>query len=281
MPHEDVIITLSTIPPRFEKIQPVLDSLLKQSVVAKEINLYIPKTYKRFGSYDINRLVVPENISIKIIEDDLGPATKILPCVREHRNEDVFIVYCDDDRLYAPTWLENLVDELRQRPGHVITASGAQLDQNYQISREAPVFTPRAVKKRVKDDRTYLSKRFVQFMRRACGFHAPKPHRNIYERGGYVDFAMGVGGVALRPDDIPKIAFDIPDIAWPVDDMWLSGCLALNSVRIWASENVPMPTAAKASDIESLANSTFDGLDRHKNDLACIHYLRETYGIWR
>ena len=280
MSHEYVIVTLSTIPPRFEKIQPALQSLLNQSLNADEVNLYIPKVYKRFGTYDIEKLIVPDGVTIKVIEEDMGPATKVLPCVQENRGQEVFIVYCDDDRIYASNWLEGLVSELRQRPGHAVTASGAQLDQTYQIKRNKPPVQPRAIRKRVKYDFRYLSGRLIQFVRSMCGLPAPKPHRCLYEKGGYVDFAMGVGGVAIRPGDLPDVAFNIPDIAWPVDDIWLSGCLELNGVSIWASDRVPMATAAEASDVDGLAGTTFDGIGRHENDRACIAHLCEYYGIW-
>jgi len=280
MSRDHVIVSLSTIPPRFGKLWPVLYSLLNQSHPADEIRLYIPRIYKRFGAYNLDQLTVPEGVTVKIVETDMGPATKILPCIRDHRGEDVVLVYCDDDRLYARTWLEALVQELHQRPNHAITASGAELSRTYQIKRDTQEQQPRAIRKRVKYDQHYLGQRMMQFARRTLGMHAPKPHRYLYETGGYVDFAMGVGGVALRPSDMPEIAFNIPDVAWPVDDIWLSGCLAINGVRIWASDKVLMPTPADSSEIEALVHATFDGLGRHESDCTCIAYLRATYGIW-
>jgi len=280
MNDDYVIVSLSTIPPRFEKLQRTLESLLNQSLPADEINLYIPKRYKRFGSYDLEKLFVPEGVTIKIVEHDMGPATKVLPCILENRDEKVFIVYCDDDRIYASDWLEELVCELRRRPRHVIVAAGAQLDETYKIKCDKRPKLPRAVDKRVKYDLGYSLGRLKQFGRWVCGLDAPRPHRKLYEAGGYVDIAMGVGGVALRPKDFSEVAFSIPQIGWPVDDIWLSGCLAINERYIWASDKVSLSTATEASNIESLAGSTFDGKGRSVNDLECIDHLRAVYGIW-
>ena len=47
-----VIISLSTIPSRFDKIGPTLESLLAQSAKIDEIRIYIPKSYLRFPEYD-------------------------------------------------------------------------------------------------------------------------------------------------------------------------------------------------------------------------------------
>ena len=280
MSNEYVIVSLSTIPPRFGKLQPVLNTLLDQTLKADEICIYVPQKYKRFGSYDMRQLKVPKGVSVKVVEEDLGPATKVLPCIQENQGKDVCIVYCDDDRLYARTWLEALVGEMVIRPNHAVTASGMQLSRDYQITEKGKVVLPRAVRKKVKYDWNYLRQRILQGCRFACGLHAPKPHRKLYETGGYVDFAMGVGGVALRPDYMPETAFRIPEIAWPVDDIWLSGCLRKNGVLVWASDKAPMPTAAEASDIAGLAGSIFGGLSRHENDRACIEYIREEFGIW-
>ncbi len=47
-----IIVSLSTIPPRFGEIRPTLDTLLDQSAPADQVLLYIPHRYRRFPDWD-------------------------------------------------------------------------------------------------------------------------------------------------------------------------------------------------------------------------------------
>src|SRR4051794_32719177 len=58
------IISLSTIPPRFDRLAPTLKSLVEQSGAIDEIRLYIPKRYRRFPDYDGSVPSVPDGITI-------------------------------------------------------------------------------------------------------------------------------------------------------------------------------------------------------------------------
>ena len=52
-----LILSLTTIPPRFPYVGENLTGLLKQTAEIDSINLYIPKQYKRF-SYDESELPI-------------------------------------------------------------------------------------------------------------------------------------------------------------------------------------------------------------------------------
>ena len=41
-------------------------------------------------------------MDIRIAEQDLGPATKFLPAVEEYAQEDVAVIFCDNDKIYDP-----------------------------------------------------------------------------------------------------------------------------------------------------------------------------------
>jgi len=49
---------------------------------------------------------------------------------------------------------------------------------------------------------------------------------------GFADIAMGFAGVLIDPEWLSGPGFDPPDIAWPVDDIWLSGHLARQNIAI-------------------------------------------------
>jgi len=82
--REKVVVSLSTIPPRFDKIGEALQCILKQDRAADEIHLYIPKCYRRFPEHAFCLPAVPDGVLVKVVDDDLGPATKVLPCAKAH-----------------------------------------------------------------------------------------------------------------------------------------------------------------------------------------------------
>ena len=83
------IITLSSIPPRFDLIGPTLESLTAQSSPVDAVELHVPRSYRRFPDYDGRCPKVPAGVSILEAESDLGPASKVLHAVRRHRDDRV------------------------------------------------------------------------------------------------------------------------------------------------------------------------------------------------
>jgi len=104
--------------------------------------------------------------------------------------------------------------------------------------------------------------------------------RNAVAKAGYVDILQGVGGAVVRPEFFDEIAFDIPDVIWAVDDVWLSGMLALKNIPIWLPAKLNEPDTTKAHDVASLYRATIEGSDRNDANTRCIRYMQERYGIW-
>jgi hypothetical protein len=98
-----LIISLTTIPPRFPYLLENLKCLLRQTALVESINLYIPRTYRRF-TYSTKQIPsLPEGVALHIIDEDLGPATKILPACKQYKGQDVFILFGDDTRFTTGT----------------------------------------------------------------------------------------------------------------------------------------------------------------------------------
>ena len=108
-----------------------------------------------------------------------------------------------------------------------------------------------------------------------------KPARCNYSESGYVDIAMGVGGVSVRADFFDDICFEIPEILWPDDDIWLSGNFIRQGKGIWASNLIKMPVDTGASNISGLAHSIINGKHRNQTALDGILYMQKTYDIWK
>ena len=76
-----MIISLTSIPPRFGGLGPALGSLADQG--ADAVWLWIPHTYDRFPDWDGTLPDVPAGITIRRCETDHGPATKSIPALKQ------------------------------------------------------------------------------------------------------------------------------------------------------------------------------------------------------
>ena len=121
-----LIVTPSSIPPRFSSLSGTLGTLLGQTVKADRILLDIPRRYRRFPDWDGVLPEVPAGVEIRRCEQDYGPATKILPPAFEFRGQDCFILFCDDDRLYPKDWPQHFLKASRERPNCCIASSGLE-----------------------------------------------------------------------------------------------------------------------------------------------------------
>jgi len=105
-----VIISLTSIPPRFDKLERVLTALLVQT--CHEIWLNIPRNYTRFPDWDgkiPTRLIgLDPKIKVNLDCEDMGPATKFMGPVKHLDPADI-IVYLDDDTEYDPKLVTNLL----------------------------------------------------------------------------------------------------------------------------------------------------------------------------
>lgn len=277
--RKKTVVSLSTIPPRFDKLAPTLLALLKQSLPADEIHLYIPKTYKRFPEHVFSVPSVPEGISVKVVDEDFGPATKVLPCAQAHWGTDTRIIYCDDDRLPPSNWLAAFASASDRRPDDVIVASGDSGDK-YGFDGAITEKRPLVIGKSRRDLRYYAARFRQKILEIATLSKRPKPARYPFRQSGYLDFAHGLGGVSIKPEFLAKEDFEIPKVVWAVDDIWLSGAYERKGIGIWADKSIPLAPSAEVASFSSLASSTIEGHSRADADLACIHLMQKTYGIW-
>lgn len=276
------IISLSTIPPRFGHIGATLASLLAQKARPEAIRLYIPRRYRRFADYDGSLPAVPDGVTIVRVDDDLGPATKVLYAARDLRGQAVDILYCDDDRCYLPDWSSRLLRARAARPDDAVAAGGRSL-----ASLNLPDYHPKPHPQAVlapsgKDQMGFQLRWLWMSLRRLAGtpITLSAPFKTI-DRSGYVDVAQGFAGVAIRPDFLDDPAFDIPPVLWSVDDIWLSGEMARLGVRIWAEAGANRSRAVLAAgSTRPLFKAVIEGANRDDANLACALHMQRTYGIW-
>jgi hypothetical protein len=116
-----VKLSMTTIPSRIHAIAPVVSALLAQTFRFESLTLYLPQlcVRQKVG------YVVPDNLNelvqenprfqIKHIEQDYGPATKIMPlmletiCEQIHSPKECVLVSVDDDVVLEPHAMEELI----------------------------------------------------------------------------------------------------------------------------------------------------------------------------
>lgn len=122
-----VVATLSTIPSRIDRIQPTIESLLRQTYQIEKVEVNVPYWCVRTAE----PYTVPEWMTSMIgVEvhrtEDYGAITKVAPTLI--RNEDVYVWSVDDDFIYHPTHLETLMKDAGQSivcfHGGIINADG-------------------------------------------------------------------------------------------------------------------------------------------------------------
>ncbi|MEL7114155.1 MAG: glycosyltransferase family 2 protein [Pseudomonadota bacterium] len=270
-----LIASLSSIPPRFGDLGATLSSLLGQARRPDRIVLSIPRAYRRFPDWNGVLPEVPAGVEI-IRAADFGPATKLLGLLRDGAPEGAQILFCDDDRIYDPLLTTRVLTEAEAHPECAIAENG------YHLSRYG--FTldgqrqPRAVRRmRVTDWRFQLAYAVQDMTNWARRKDLREPPRRCNKRAGFVDVFEGSGGVLVRPEMFDEAVFDIPDVAWSVDDIWLSGQLERQGVPIWLPANIleqRFSAAERAAPLSGQVN------DADKNRRAVAH-MQAAFGVWR
>jgi len=250
-----VIVSLTTIPRRIANIELTIRSLLNQSVKPDKIILNIPYTYHRFPNEEI---IIPESllqlVTINRCDNDYGPATKLLGLVNvsEIKDNDIVIV-CDDDRIYDIDFVSELIKEKSLYPDYCICNTGWDIDKISEY--------------------TYTRKSF------------PRHNYDIIT-SGFVDVLGGCCGFALYKNQIPiNDEFYNIDKTSPyflVDDIWISGFLALNNIKIWHIyyDTWKDPIRTNNDLIDALSGLK-DELKQNICNKHCIQHFRETYGVWK
>lgn len=276
------VITLSTIPPRFDRIAPTLVSLLRQRSRPEAVELYIPRSYRRFPAWGGALPDVPEGVTIIRVDEDLGPATKVLPAARLWRGKNVELSYVDDDHVFAPGWAGQVLALRSRLPGAALCAIGNTLERLGGTADPAPRH-PRAVHAPPADMQIgYQLRRLGAALTKANRRpnRLRQPFRHLL-RSGHADIAEGYGGVSIRPEFLDDLAHDIPPVLWAVDDVWLSGHLARRGVAIWADTALNLARKlVETSATQPLLTARIEGANRDQANLACIDHMRATYGVW-
>jgi hypothetical protein len=268
-----LIISLTTIPPRFKYVQECLSSLLSQTAEVAAVNLYIPRNYKRFSYAQSDLPVLAKGVNLRLVDEDLGPATKVLPACRDYYGQDACILYCDDDKIYDRDWAQRFLDASKEHPDCAICERGSHLSHPYYPNSRSWASCRHPQAMRIRRGLRYRTRRILSL---------GKWKSLKWTESGYVDILEGWGGVMVKPNFFGDSAWRIPDILWTVDDVWLSGCLEGQGIPIWLNAKSKPIIKETSNEVEhaALRNLVYKGYDRKAANRQCIDYFRQNFGIW-
>jgi len=123
------IVSLTTIPSRFDNLYMTIDSLLYQTMLPTYIIISIPTVYNvRFKDTIISEKITnftakygPKNVIINLIPCDYGPGTKLLGLFHLKTpitifSPDTYIILVDDDMIYKSHMIEYFDIYMKPRP---------------------------------------------------------------------------------------------------------------------------------------------------------------------
>ena len=198
-----VIASLSTVPDRINNLRPTIQSLLKQTRPPDEIVLAIPE----FSVREQRPYVVPKYISrlprVRVLHcaEDWGPATKFIGAIQDELaagRENSLIMVVDDDRLYPRDALETYLYYSEQLPNAALCFRGAAMPSTLDW-----------------DDAKMI---------RASELREPRP----------VAVITGCGSYLIQPRFFDESLWNYsaaPQVAFDIDDIWISGWLSRRGVK--------------------------------------------------
>ena len=223
--RDRIVISMTTIPSRLDKLAPTLSSLLSQSRRVDEIRLNIPYKTMKGEQYKIPEYFDElEHIKIYRITKDYGPSSKLLPTVKDEAS-NTNIVVVDDDMIYGSRLVQMLANIFKKcGEKAVITNYGCNRHDN-KITRMYNYFSG--------EKRVYL--------------------------------LFGCGGYILKASMIPEEIYDYdngPPEAKYVDDNWISGWLWCKGIPVYSLGMYPgsvyIPNISATGTISLCKTANYD-----------------------
>ena len=132
-----IIASMTTIPSRIEKLNTVIDHILKQTINIDHIEINIPYKFSRTNE----EYIIPDWLSnmdkVKIYRtEDYGPATKVVPTLLRYKDTpNIYIWSCDDDVYYPNNTLSLYTDgTINNETNEIKGYEAYDFDPEYQFT---------------------------------------------------------------------------------------------------------------------------------------------------
>jgi cellulose synthase/poly-beta-1,6-N-acetylglucosamine synthase-like glycosyltransferase len=110
-----VIISFTTTLQNIDRIRPMINSILDQTVRVDQIILVLP-----YGStYNIPEYL-KEIVTIVPTGKNYGEGTKLIPTLLREKECDTIIIAINDNKIYGKDFIETLVEEANKNPNTVL-----------------------------------------------------------------------------------------------------------------------------------------------------------------
>src|SRR5438309_5676549 len=248
--HRRVIASLTTVPARIDNLGPTVRSLLRQTRPPDEIVLAIPE----FSVREQRPYVVPKYLSrlprVRVLHcaQDWGPATKFIGAIQDELaagRENSLIMVVDDDRLYPRDALETYLYYSEQLPNAALCFRGAAMPSTLDW-----------------DDAKMI---------RASELREPRP----------VAVITGCGSYLIQPRFFDESLWDYsaaPQVAFDIDDIWISGWLSRRGVKRYV---VPASAMMRSVRRQRRTVSLNKIPGRQKLNNETIAFFRDTWDVIR
>jgi hypothetical protein len=209
-----VVISLTTLPSRLERLRPVLNSLLDQDSPADDVVLALPAYSQRERrAYQIPDFI-RKSRAVNVLQcgRDWGPATKLIPVV-QCEEPDTLVIAVDDDNVYPRDMVSTFLAWHAQYPDAALGYRGWALPRSLDWCQTQTLYA------------TSIGQA-----------------RNV-------DVVTGTWGILVQPRFFDGALTDYgpyPRDAFFVDDIWFNGHLARRDVPrvVIPARFPPLPTRA-------------------------------------
>eukprot|EP01038_Epipyxis_sp_PR26KG_P017525 gene17525-24293_t len=126
-----VVVSLTTVPSRLLGLLPTIKSIVNQNMKIDAIYLNIPVEMTQNPTYQTFLMNIKSSYSVIINTCfDYGPATKLIPILDLETQHDTLIFTADDDMIYQPTTIYELIRVHLKYPFAAFGYAGQNIDDD-------------------------------------------------------------------------------------------------------------------------------------------------------
>lgn len=114
-----VVISFTTTPDRVDKLEPMIKSLLDQSVKVDMIVMNIPYKYKGKKFPELPKYL-EKVVNVYRFNKNYGEGGKLIPTLFREKDCDTIIIVVKDDQVYGQDFVQTMVEEVKKNPGKLV-----------------------------------------------------------------------------------------------------------------------------------------------------------------
>ena len=207
--ESSVIVSLTSFPPRMDKIHLVIESILRQTTPPQKVILWLAK--EQFDGISLpDSLLKLQKYGLEISYcEDLRSHKKYYPAMKAY--PDATIITADDDMIYPERWIERLTETANKYPNTVICMQMRRI----LLSEEGQLLP------------------YEQWPSHVTGIDAPR----------FDLMPVGCLGVLYPPGVMHEDIFDkdfFMSACRNADDLWLKAMSLMNRTKVMTADPNPI-----------------------------------------